>query len=182
VKIVGPHRKRVKTRIAVLLLITVGVVIAYAYRRSSKRRDLDEVYAELKALPPVAKDFTTPEGAILCLEDAYRRHDIEAAIAAKDFKTEARLMLINTGFKDHIDDEMISKTAEALVVTFRAYTTAQWPGFDGLEPFFTKREPYADKIVVVTEVCRFPDHGFSTQRLLVSETTNGWRVLNLAPK
>ena len=41
-----------KTRIAILLLIVVGVVIAYAYRRSSKRHELDEIYAELKALPP----------------------------------------------------------------------------------------------------------------------------------
>lgn len=179
---VGPHRKRMKTSVAVLLLIVVGAVIVYAYRRSNNRQELDEIYAELKGLPAVAKDFTTPEGAILCLEDAYRRQDIEAAIAAKDFKTEARLMLMNTGFKDHIDDEMIAKTAEALVLTFRAYTTAKWPDFDGLESFFTKREPHADKIVVVTEVCRFPDHGFSTQRLFVSETTNGWRVLNLASK
>jgi hypothetical protein len=171
-----------KTSIIVLLLIVVAASAIYAYRRSSRLRELDEIYTELKTLPPVAKDFTTPEGAILCLEDAYRRHDIEAAIAAKDFKTEARLMLMDTGFKEHIDDEMIAKTAEALVASFRAYTTAKWPDFEGLEPFFTKREPHSDKIVVVTEVCRFPDHAFSTQRLLVSETTNGWRVLNLVSK
>ena len=171
-----------KTSLAILLLLSVGAAVVYAYHRSSKRHELDEIYAELKALPVTTKDFTTPEGAILCLEDAYRRHDIEAAIAAKDFETEARLMLINTGFKDHIDDEMVAKTAGALVLSFRAHTSAKWPDFDGLESFFTQREPHADRIVVVTEVCRFPDHGFSTQRLLVSETTNGWRVLNLASK
>ena len=168
-----------KLGIILLLFVVVCAAVVYAYRRSSKQRALDEIYVELKALPPVAKDFTTPEGAILCLEDAYRRRDIDAAIAAKDFKTEARLMLQKTGFKDHIDDEIIAKTAEALVLSFRAYTTAKWPEFDGLESFFTKREPHADKIVVITEVCRFPDHGFSTQRLLVSQTADGWRVLNL---
>jgi len=36
--------------------------------------------AKLKALPTYAHDFTTPEGAILCFEDAYRKHDLEAAV------------------------------------------------------------------------------------------------------
>ena len=126
-------------------------------RTTRRPRTKEEVYAELKSLAPVAKDFSTPEGAILCLEDAYRRKDMEAAIAAKDFRTEARLMLQKTGFKDHIDDEMVAKTAEALVASFRAYTSARWPDFEGLESFFIKREPHSEKVVLVTEVCRFPD-------------------------
>ena len=161
--------------IVLAVLAAVGFAVA---RHSSKQRERDEIYAQLKSMPPVVKDFTTPEGAILCLEDAYRHRDIEAAMAAKDFKVEARLMLEETGFKDHIDDEMVAKTAEALIASFRKYTTADWPNFDGLESFFIEREPYADKVVAVTEVCRFPDHGFSTQRLLVADTPAGWRVLN----
>jgi hypothetical protein len=153
-----------KITIAIAVLAIVVLAIALALRRSGRPRARDEAYAQLKALPAVAKDFTTPEGPILCLEDAYRRRDIEAAIAAKDFKTEARLMLEKTGFKDHVDDEMIAKTAEALV--------------EGLDSFFTKREPHADKVVLVTEMCRFPDGGFSQQQILVAETPQGWRVLN----
>jgi hypothetical protein len=166
--------------IAVLAIVAVAVVLAL--RRSGTQKERDDVYAQLKALPPVAKDFTTPEGAILCLEDAYRRRDIEAAIAAKDFKTEARLMLENTGFKEHIDDEMVAKTAEALVLAFRAHTTAKWPDFNGLESFFTNREQHGDKVVLVTEMCRFPDGGFSEQQVLVAETPQGWRVLNPVSK
>lgn len=167
-----------KIAIVIGVLVLVALVVFFAFRRSGTQQARDETYAQLKALPPVAKDFTTPEGAILCLEDAYRRRDIEAAIAAKDFKTEARLMLQKTGFKDQIDDEMIAKTAEALVASFRAHTTASWPDFEGLESFFTKREPHADKVVLVTEICRFPDGGFSQQQMLVAETPEGWRVLN----
>lgn len=167
-----------KIAIIIGILIVVATVTFLVFRRSGTQQAQDEIYAQLKALPPVAKDFATPEGAILCLEDAYRRHDIEAAIAAKDFKTEARLMLQKTGFKDSIDDELIAKTAEALVASFRAHTTASWPDFEGLESFFTKREPHADKVVVVTEMCRFPDGGFSEQHMLVAETPEGWRVLN----
>jgi hypothetical protein len=166
------------TAIPIVVLAVVAVGIAFAVRRSGKQRARDEAYAQLKALPPVLKDFKTPEGAILCLEDAYRRRDIEAAIAAKDFNTEAKLMLQKTGLKDHIDDELITKTAEALVASFRAHTTASWPDFEGLELFFTKREPHADKIVLITEMCRFLDGGFSEQQILVAETPQGWRVLN----
>lgn len=171
-----------KITIVIGILVVAAIIAFLALRHSDTQQARDEAYAQLKALPPVAKDFTTPEGAILCLEDAYRRRDIEAAIAAKDFKTEARLMLQKTGFKDRIDDEMIAKTAEALVASFRAHRTASWPDFDGLESFFTKREPYADKVVLVTEVCRFPDGGFSRQQILVAETPEGWRVLNPVSK
>ena len=171
-----------KIAITIIALVLIGAAVVYAYSRSKKQRALDGIYADLRALPPTAKDFTTPEGAILCLEDAFRRRDIEAAIAAKDFKTEARLMLQETGFKDYIDDEMVAKTAETLLLSFRAHTTAKWPDFEGLEAFFTKREPHSDKVVVVTEVCRFPDHEFSTQHLLVAETADGWRVLNPVSK
>jgi hypothetical protein len=164
------------------IFVLVAIVAFLAFRRLGTQQARDEAYAQLKALPPVAKDFTTPEGAILCLEDAYRKRDIGAAIAAKDFNTEARLMLQKTGFKDHIDDEMIAKTAEALAASFRAHTTASWPNFEGLESFFTKREPHSDKIVLVTEMCRFPDGGFSQQQMLVAETPQGWRVLNPVSK
>lgn len=167
-----------KITIVIVVLAVVVIAAFLAFRRSGLRQGRDEAYAELKALPPVAKDFTTPEGAILCLEDAYCRRDIEASIAAKDFKTEARLMLQKSGFKDHIDDEMIAKTVEALAASFRAHTTASWPDFEGVESFFTKREPHADKVVLVTEMCRFPDGGFSQQQMLVAETPEGWRVLN----
>ena len=170
-----------KIAILIAVILVSAVAIFLAFRRlvaQRAQRARDEIYAELKAQPPIAEDFTTPEGAILCLEDAYRRRDIEAAIAANDFTTQARLMLQKTGFKDYVEDEMIAKTAEALVASFRAHMAARWPDFEGLESFFIKREPHSDKVVVVTEVCRFPDGGFSQQEMLVAETPQGWRVLN----
>ncbi|MCB1279654.1 hypothetical protein [Prosthecobacter sp.] len=164
-----------------LVIVVLAVVANVAYRalhQSGVEQAREEAYAELKALPPVARDFTSPEGAILCLEDAYRRHDIEAAVAAKDFKTEARLMLQRAGYKDFVDEGMIARTSEALASGFRMSTTASWPDVEGGESFFTKREPHADKVVLVTEVRRLPDGGVFQQQLLVAETPEGWRVLN----
>ena len=65
----------------------------YAVPADEAQAAKDELHIELMALPKVGKDFSSPEGAILCLEDAYRKRDIEAAVAAKDFATEARRML-----------------------------------------------------------------------------------------
>ena len=68
----------------------------------------------------IRHDFDTPEGAILCLEDAYRARDIEAAVRCKDFTIEATLMLqrLQTDFSD--DPEILSKTAEVLELAFRS--------------------------------------------------------------
>jgi hypothetical protein len=163
--------------IALAFLATVAVGSVIAFRRASIRRAQGATYTQLKALPPVAHNFTTPEGAILSLEDAYRRRDIEAAVAAKDFSAEAKLMLQSLYTTD-LDDALVARTADALLASFRATTTAAWPDFEGLECFFTKREPYADRVVRITELCRFPDGGFSEQQILVGQTAQGWRVLN----
>ena len=78
-----------KTALVILILLAVGAALFFTTRQKGIASADNETYAKLKAMPPVAKNFETPEGAILCLEDAYRRKDIEAAVAAKDFKIEA---------------------------------------------------------------------------------------------
>src|SRR5436190_6646097 len=113
----------------------------------------DELFAELSVLPGFEADFTTPEGAILCLEKAYRDRDIEAAVSAKDFKTEARFLLRSSKFKDFAgDDEMVDAAAKLLELSFREQTLREWPSFEGLESFFPRRTVRGDGIVLVTEV------------------------------
>ena len=46
----------------IAIVIGILVVIAFlAFRRPGTQQVRDEAYAQLKALPPVVKDFTTPE-------------------------------------------------------------------------------------------------------------------------
>jgi hypothetical protein len=168
---------KIRTFIACFAIIALAAFWIYKYP-SPLDHARDELYAHLKSLPPVRRDFNTPEGAILCLEHAYRLRSIDAALAAKDFQTEARLMLQKTDFNGPIDNEMIQTIAEALIVSFRAQHNARWPDFEGLESFFVKRESYADKVVLITQVCRSRNGGFSQHRILVAETPRGWRVLN----
>jgi hypothetical protein len=124
-------------------------------------------------------DFATPEGAILCLEDAYRRRDIEAACACKDFLVEATLMLLETAPDTADDPEVRAKTAEVLELAFRKEKEEAWPDMEGIETFFVEQHPLSDGIVLVTEFMRMPDGSFSEAYLRVAHLTGkGWRVLN----
>lgn len=163
--------------LALLAVVLMGgVIYARAYLRAQNAQKEDA--KAIAAAKSFAMDFSTPEGAILCLEDAFRRKDLAAALACKDFPTEAALMLRKMGRGLEADKEVIAKTAEALELSFRKHTTEAWPDFSGLQSFFVAQERYDDATVVVTEVCRHPDGGTSRQRLLVTKTEKGWRVLN----
>src|SRR6185436_13427613 len=120
--------------------------------------EVQEALKELRALPRPAMDFTTPEGAILCLEDAYRRRDIEAVLACKDFEVEAVLLLLQTMPENVSDPEIIAQTAKVLELGYRKEISENWPDMEGIESFFVDREPgFQDlSIVVVTEVSLMP--------------------------
>lgn len=123
-------------------------------------------------------NFDTPEGAILSLENAYDEQDIDKAVAAKDFETEAKLMLSRMG--DIVDDEMIKQTAEVLELSFIKHTTEnEWPNFSDLKRAFPHREKVNDNYWIITEICWYPDGGRSFQKLGTSKTANGWRVVGL---
>ena len=127
-------------------------------------------------------DFATPEGAILMLEEAYRKKDVEAAVAAKDFVAESRVMLSRLKGGLDKDAEVLKKSAEVMELAFRAEMKKKgFPDFEGVRSHFPKKERYQsfEDIVLVTEVCVLPGGRSSTQKLLVVETAKGWRVLNV---
>ncbi len=129
----------------------------------------------------IRHDFSSPEGAILCLEDAYRSKDLAAAVACKDFKIEARLMLdkFEKLPKEQIDDALVAQTAEVLELAYRKELKEEgFPDMTGVISTFPKKETFKEDVVIVTEVCHYPDSGTSQQKILVAKTANGWRVLN----
>ena len=129
-------------------------------------------------------DFTTPEGAILCLEDAYRKHDIEAAVACRDFATEARLWLQQKqSYSSDLLTQMLPEITKTMERSYRESMTTLWPiEWEKAQSYFPKREPNAEGVVVVSEVTRGPDGSLLRQRLLVAETPKGWRVVTHSPK
>lgn len=148
-------------------------------KKKTKEQEQAEALWKLRALPQPAMDFTTPEGAILCLEDAYRRRDIEAAVACKDFLVEATLMLLEAAPDTAGDPEVQAQAAEVLELAFRKEKLQAWPDMEGTETFFVEQHPLSDGIVLVTEFMRMPDGSFCQTHLRVAHITGkGWRVLN----
>jgi hypothetical protein len=128
---------------------------------------------------PIAHDFSTPEGAILCLEDAYRANSIEAAVAAKDFATEARIMLKKLARDFSGDPVAVEQTAATLELTYRTHLKENWPDFNGVASAFRDRKDHAPGIVSVVEIRRFPDGTFTEQKLHAAQTAKGWRVVTI---
>ncbi|HTY88882.1 MAG TPA: hypothetical protein VMB80_15560 [Candidatus Acidoferrum sp.] len=138
----------------------------------------EQTLEQLRALPSIDADFGTPEGAILCLEDAYRRRNVDAVCVCKDFRLEAILKLLKTDPNLVRDAEVRKKTTIELERNFRKELTGSWPDLKGVESFFVDRQSYISGVVAVTEIQRWPDGAFTKRNLLVANTAAGWHVLN----
>lgn len=164
------------------IILVVGFVAYGLWReKDEKRRTALAAYRQaLETTPDVVHDFTTPEGAIRCLEDAFRRRDLEAAIAAKDFMAEARVQLIHLQMLDPDEQDEEGRT-EALAQILRAEFDAAFESFcaeqEQIESYFADRQPYLEGIVAVTHMCFFPDGKAIRADVLVADTRRGWRVL-----
>jgi hypothetical protein len=159
--------------IAGLFSASMGVAI---YHGLSNDRG---IFTRDDPLPDIAHDFSTPEGAILCLEDAYRAKDIEAAVRCRDFPTEARLRLEASPLPQAIiNDNVLAATAKRFEEQFREYLKVNgFPDMTGVESRFRDRQEGKQNMVIVTEEHRFPDGSRSTQRLLLAKGPDGWRVV-----
>lgn len=128
-------------------------------------------------------DFSTPEGAVRALESAYIDKDIEAAIAAKDFQEEARLMLLSINPALANDPEVLKETTAVLELSFRKEMKDNgFPDFASLRCSFSRKEEISATHVILTEVCRFPDGGTSEEPVHVVKVETGWRMVVVPPE
>lgn len=123
-------------------------------------------------------DFSTPEGAILCLEDAFDEQDIEKALACKNFEEEARLLLLK--MNDRLNGkEILETTADILRSSFiKSLKDDGFPVFKDLRRAYPCRKKISDNLYLITEVCIFPDGKKCRQDIYTFRGEDGWRVLN----
>lgn len=122
-------------------------------------------------------DMRTPEGAIVSLEEAYTQGDIAAAVACKDFVTEAGMLLAQLPNMDAEDQELLEQTAETLRLSFEAHLRADgMPSFKGFKRAFPEREWIDKDTVLITEICYLPDGHTTFDRLLCTRHGDEWRV------
>jgi hypothetical protein len=129
-----------------------------------------------------APDFTTPEGAVKALKTAYVNKNIEDAVAAKDFKEEARLMLKRIQPELAHDADILKQTAEVLELSFRKQIGQE--GFPEVTSFgcsLSSPVQVTETLAKLTETCRSPDGVTSVQDLHVTKGDNGWRVVVITP-
>jgi hypothetical protein len=130
----------------------------------------------------VAHDLTTPEKAILSLEEAYRNRDIEAAVSCRDFNVEASVMLESLSEEMSGDPEILKQTAEVLELGYRAeLQNTGFPDFRGITSTFSDSKPFRDHqdIVELTETCSHSDGTTTTNQMVVAKTEAGWKVISV---
>lgn len=127
-----------------------------------------------------AGEFETPEKAVLALEAAYSRKDLDAAVRAKDFQEEARLMLRKMNPQLASDQEILRQTAEVLELAFRKQIQEQgFPDFAGLKCSFVAKKVLSPTLTRLSEECVSSKGVKSSQDLHVTKASGAWRVLVL---
>lgn len=122
-------------------------------------------------------DFDTPEGAILAIEQAFRKEDIDSILACKDFGEEAKLTLAEMNIDQ--EEETVKNLTEVLELSFiNSLKEHGFPNFNSVLSAFPNREKITDQHWIITEVCWYADGGKSIQKLNTVKTANGWKVLN----
>lgn len=124
----------------------------------------------------------SPEAALAALEEAYRKNDLEAAIALKDFHVEAQLMLgqLSTEVLPS-DAEFRAQTAEILELSFRKEIQDKgFPNFSGISCRVVDKKTNAEGLVYLKEECRNLGILLSRQYLIASFREGKWRIVGLA--
>ena len=128
----------------------------------------------------MASDLSSPETALMALEDAYSRKDLEAAVAAKDFRYEAHAMLRALKNLPSPDEALVRQATEVLERSFRKQMSTQgFPDFTGLRCAVIKKTQIRSDLVEMVEECIFRDGRKSTDVLHAALGVKGWRIVVL---
>ena len=126
-----------------------------------------------------AENFETPQGAVRMLERAYREGNVDAAVAARDFRREARLMLATGPLRGGADAALVAETARVVETAYRTHAqSAGLPSLEGAVCYLGPVTEHSPDVVIVPEAVQLPDASIIQQRLLVSRSKDGWRVLH----
>ncbi|WP_454047535.1 DUF2314 domain-containing protein [Chryseobacterium sp. Marseille-Q8038] len=123
-------------------------------------------------------DLTTPEGAIIKIENYYSNKDLKGVISCKDFQMEAENLLKEKGAI--ITAETKNKIAEALKSSLvETFQSNEFPNFENIERCFTLVEEKQNQRLIEEKVI-YQNGNFTFNKLWVWRSKDGdWKVLNL---
>ena len=123
-------------------------------------------------------DFSTPEGAIIKIEDYYSEKNLDGVLSCKDFLKEAENILSDRDIT--IPEELKSEIAEILELAFyRDLKESGFPCFKNIERSFNIKKEKKDLLLIEEKVI-YKDGKFTINNLWVGFNNNEWKVLNLA--
>ncbi|AZB30324.1 DUF2314 domain-containing protein [Chryseobacterium balustinum] len=124
-------------------------------------------------------DLSTPEGALITLENFYTQKSLDGVLSCKDFHEEAKNVLL--GAEMDLKEELINETAELLKLAFiENLQKYGMPNFENAERVFN-RIVYNEKenTALIEEKLIYSD-GNNINKFWVSENEKKeWKVLNL---
>ena len=119
--------------------------------------------------------YSTPEEAIISLEQAYTNKDLENILSSKDFISEAKLILEQKSYE--FTNEIISEVAELLRLSLiKNLEDNGYPNFGSARHEFSETEWLKDNIFILEEKIFYPDNTFYINKVFVSKNSNIWKV------
>lgn len=123
-------------------------------------------------------DSSTPEGAIIKIENYYSNNDLKGVISCKYFQKEAENLLEERGAI--ITAEAKNKISEVLKSSLiETFQLNEFPNFENIERCFTLIEEKEDQRLIEEKVI-YQNGNFTFNNLWVWKSKEGeWKILNL---
>jgi hypothetical protein len=139
-------------------------------------------WAILKKTNNFTKDFTSPQGAVLCLEDAYRAKDIKKILNCRDFKLTYQYIFKYETSKNFQflkpEEEVILRTAKDTENLYINDLKKSIPDFSVVIKSEFPRMKIIDKdFLILEEICTLNNGKITKQQLIMGKNTNGWKML-----
>lgn len=119
--------------------------------------------------------YNTPEEAIISLEKAYSKKDLDKVMSSKDFATEARLILEQKSYK--ITTKIVNEVANLLELSLiKNLEDNGYPNFDAARREFSELSKLKDNIFFLEERIFYPDNTCHINKVYLSNNDNLWKV------
>jgi hypothetical protein len=137
----------------------------------------------IAAAPVMAADFSTPQGALRALEQAQRSHNIEAAVAAKNFQYEAYAMLANLKSMPRPEAAHVQEAAHVLELAYRDEIKKDgFPNMEGVRTQVVSTKHLSPTLVEMDEQVAYPDGYISHEIIYAVLSNKRWGIVNLPNK
>ncbi|MNR28778.1 hypothetical protein D3C85_1461200 [compost metagenome] len=120
-------------------------------------------------------NYYTPEQAIISLETAFSKKDIVNAVASKDFKAEAKIVLQRTNVE--INEETVDLTAKLLELSLVEYILENgFPDYSKVKRQFSELSKTDDDMYYIEETLIYENGQTYSNIVFMTVENKKWRV------